>query len=154
MDFSKLRHRIVFLKPTETRLNGMKENIPVYVPIKPTASETPAKVYVTADSDGNAALDAENGGGQLYSLNEAIKHYAVWGSVAPMTGREYDEAQKLREETTYKVVTRYFKDITTDMKILHGLKVLDIVSVLNIGERNTELQIVAKEFDRNGKGEG
>ena len=71
-----------------------------------------------------------------------------------MTGREYDEAQKLREETTYKVVTRYFKDITTDMKILHGLKVLDIVSVLNIGERNTELQIVAKEFDRNGKGEG
>ena len=61
MDFSKLRHRIVFLKPTETRLNGMKENIPVYVPIKPTASETPAKVYVTVDADGNAALDAENG---------------------------------------------------------------------------------------------
>ena len=46
---------------------------------------------------------------------------------------------------------RYFPDITEDMKIMFGLRVLDIVSVLNIGERNTELQIIAKEKDRNGK---
>ena len=60
-------------------------------------------------------------------------------------------AQKLRAETTYKVTTRYFPNIATDMKILHGLKVLDIISVLNIDERKSELQIIAKERDRNGE---
>ncbi len=46
---------------------------------------------------------------------------------------------------------KVFSNITEDMKIMFGLKVLNIVSVLNIGENNTELQIVAKEKDRNGK---
>ncbi|MGN0149325.1 MAG: phage head closure protein, partial [Clostridia bacterium] len=80
-----------------------------------------------------------------------VKEYAVWASVAPTTGREYEEAQKLRGETTYKLITRYFPNITSDMKIMFGLQVLDIISVLNINERNTELQIIAKEKDCNGK---
>ena len=60
-------------------------------------------------------------------------------------------AQKLRGETTNKVITRYLPNITSDMKIMFGLQVLDIISVLNINERNTELQIIAKEKDCNGK---
>ena len=90
-------------------------------------------------------------GGQLYSHQLSLNEYAVWANVSPMSGREYEESQKLRAETTYKITTRYFPNITEDMKIMFGLKVLDIVSVLNIGENNTELQIVAKEKDRNGK---
>jgi SPP1 family predicted phage head-tail adaptor len=111
MDFSKLRHRITFLKPTGTYKNSMGENVPEYTEYK-----------------------------------------TVWAFVAPTTGREYEEAQKIREETTYKVITRYFPNITTDMKIKFNTQELDIVSVLNVNERNTELQIVAKEKDRNGYG--
>ena len=151
MNFSKLRHRIIFLKPSGLRQNSMHENVPVWLPFKPTdeAYTADEKVSVSCDYQGNATITSE--GGQLYSHSTALKGYAVWASVAPMTGREYDEAQKLRAETTYKVTTRYFPNITTDMKILHGLTVLDIVSVLNIDGRNTELQIVAKERDRNGE---
>ena len=28
MDFSKLRHRVIFLKPLDKRLNSMNENVP------------------------------------------------------------------------------------------------------------------------------
>lgn len=109
MDFSKMRHRITFLRPTGTKLNSMGENVPEYT-----------------------------------------EYMSVWAHVAPKTGREYDEAQKLRAETTYNVLTRYFPNITTDMRILFRGRILSIESVLNVGERNEQLQIVAVEKDRNG----
>lgn len=110
MRFSKMRHRITFLKPTGTQKNSMKENVPLYTDYK-----------------------------------------TVWAYVAPRTGREYDEAQKIRAETTYNITTRFLENITTDMKIRFNEQELDIVSVLNVNERNEQLQIVAKEKDRNGK---
>lgn len=111
MDFSKLQHRITFLKSTGRKLNSMGENMPEYT-----------------------------------------EYMTVWAYVAPRTGREYDEAQKLRAETTYNVLTRYFPNITTDMRILFRGRILSIESVLNVGERNEQLQIVAVEKDRNGVG--
>lgn len=154
MDFSKLRHRIIFLKPLDKKLNGMKENVPVWIPFNPNLNNSLSvggntDVYITVDRTGNAILKSI--GGQLYAHQLSVKEYAVWASVTPTTGREYEEAQKLRGETTYKVITRYLPNITSDMKIMFGLQVLDIISVLNINERNTELQIIAKEKDCNGK---
>lgn len=151
MDYSKLRHRIIFLKPLDKKLNSMKENVPVWLPFKPSINanliiDENTDVYVTEDKKGNAILISS--GGQLYAHHMSIKEFAVWACVAPTTGREYEEAQKLREETTYKITTRYFPNITHDMKIMFGLQVLDIISVLNVNERNTELLIMAKEKDR------
>lgn len=151
MDFSRLRHRIIFLKPMELSQNSMGETVPVWVPFKPYAAiDNSSIIRIAEDENGNAVLESE--GGNLYSINAAVKEFAVWASVAPLTGREYDEAQKIREEHTYKIITRYFPNITTDMKILFGLQMLEIVSVMNVGERNSELQIVAKEKDRPKKG--
>lgn len=110
MDFSKMRHRIAFLRPTGSVKNSMSENVPEYTEVM-----------------------------------------TVWAFVAPKTGREYDEAQKLRAETTYNVLTRYFPNITTDMIILFRERTLKIESVLNVDERNEQLQIVASEVDANGK---
>lgn len=168
MDFSKLRHRVILLKPLDKKLNSMKETVPVWIPFKPNLNNNlnineKTEVYVVADKKGNAVLKSVGGWsqtssaarpsnrGQLYAHQLSVKEYAVWANVSPMSEREYEEAQKLREETTYKITTRYFPDITEDMKIMFGVRVLDIVSVLNIGERNTQLQIIAKEKDRNGK---
>ncbi len=110
MDFSKMRHRITFLKPTGTIKNSMSEYVPEYTEVM-----------------------------------------TVWAFAAPKTGREYDEAQKLRAETTYNVLTRYFPNITTDMRIMFRERILKIESVLNVDERNEQLQIVASEVDENGK---
>ena len=75
----------------------------------------------------------------------------VWAAVEPLTGREYAEAQKIRAETTYRVTTRYMAGITPDMRVLHKDKTLNIASVLNIDERNVELQIMAVDGDINAE---
>lgn len=110
MNFSKLRNRITFLKPTISVRNTMNENVPEYTDYK-----------------------------------------TVWANVSPKTGREYDEAQKLRAETTYNIYTRYFSDITAQMQIRYNEHILKIESVLNIGGRDEQLQIVASEVDSFGK---
>lgn len=73
--------------------------------------------------------------------------WGTWAHVAPMNGREYAEAQKIRAETTYNIFTRYNPNVTADMKIMYGTKIFNIVSVLNVGGDNTELKIVASEAE-------
>ena len=80
---------------------------------------------------------------------DEIQDFSVAGLVVPMSGREYEESQKIRAETTYKISTRYFPDITADMRILHGTKEFEIVSILDLDGRREELQIVAVETGRN-----
>ena len=70
MDFSKLRHRIIFLKPLDKKLNGMKENVPVWIPFNPNLDNSLSvggntDVYITVDRTGNAILKSI--GGQLYA---------------------------------------------------------------------------------------
>jgi len=83
------------------------------------------------------------------SMGENVPVYTdfatVWAAVEPLRGREYHEAQKIRAETTYRVTTRFLAGVTPDMKIVHRGRMLDIVSILNIGERNVELQIIVTE---------
>jgi SPP1 family predicted phage head-tail adaptor len=154
MKIGKLRHRIIFLKPLRSSTNSMGETVPVWIPFKPTINHNmqtdDGKVYLTHDNAGNAVLVYHDG--KPYAHTLALTEFAVWANVMPMTGREYEESQKIRAETTYRITTRYFPHITTDMKILYKSKTFDIVSVLNIEERNTQLQLVCWEVDENGKG--
>lgn len=145
MDFSKLRHRIIFLKPTDNVTNGMGETVPRYKPFKPYLS-LPLQVqgedvYLSRDLDGNAVLAYADG--KPYAHTLALKEYSVAGFVSPMSGREYEESQKLRTETTYKISTRFFHNITSEMQILYDGKEFEIVSVLDLNERHEELQIIA-----------
>lgn len=130
MNIGRMRHRIVFLKPNERTENALNEDVPVWVPYHPGKKLQGA----SADLESNT-----------------MKKFMVWADVAPASGREYEEAQKLRPETTYNVVTRYFPDIDERMKILHNGKTLEIISVLNIGCRNEQLKIVAKDSEYYGK---
>ena len=119
MNFSKLRHRVIFLKPTDIKTNSMNETVPGYEPFKP------------------------------YAKNQAeVQDFSVAGLVVPMSGREYEESQKIRAETTYKIFTRFFPNITSDMRIMHENKEFEIISILDLNGRREELQIVAVEADR------
>ena len=145
MNFEKLRHRIVFLKPVSDIKNSMGETVPTWQPINPAKNLIADSIYLQSDAGKAVFVDAD-GKSEEFSL----KAYQVRAGVAPMTGREYEEAQKLRAETTYNVITRYFDGITPDMKILFRDNVFDIVSVLDIECRKEQLKIVAKERDVNG----
>ncbi|MCI9078986.1 MAG: phage head closure protein [Lachnospiraceae bacterium] len=69
----------------------------------------------------------------------------VWASVEPLRGREYQEAQRIRPELTYKITTRYHKEVTPDMLIKFKDRYFNIISVINIREKNEMLEIVCTE---------
>ena len=147
MNFSKLRHRIIFLSPTDETINSMGETIPRYKPFKPylplSLQVDADKVYLSHDNDGNAVLEYANG--KPYAHKLALQNFSVAGLVVPMSGREYEESQKIRTETTYKISTRFFRHITSDMRILYDNQEFEIVSVLDLGGKHDELQIIAAE---------
>ena len=147
MNFSKLRHRIIFLSPTDEIINSMGETVPRYKPFKPyiplPLQMQNNKVYLSHDSDGNAILTEQNG--QPIAHKFALSEYSVAAFVTPTTGREYEESQKIRAETTYKISTRYFRGINSTHRILYDNREFEIVSVLDLNERHEELQIIAAE---------
>ena len=149
MNFSKLRHRIIFLRPTDETENSMGETVPRYKPFKPylplPLQVENGRVYLSHDDDGNALLVDEDG--QPIARKITLKDYSVAALVAPMSGREYEESQKLRAETTYKISTRFFRGIKPEHRILYDNREFDIVSVLDLGGKHDELQIVAAEHD-------
>ena len=151
MDFGKLRHRIYLLKPRGTTQNDLYEEVPAYELYRPglpllvvyEATDAQGKVYYKTARDGNAALKIVDGKPFAHPL--LPEEYAYHAFVRPTTGREYEEAQKLRAETTYMVQTRYLPGITPDMRILYDGKTLYIESVLDVDERHKQLTIVCYE---------
>lgn len=91
---------------------------------------------------------------ELLQTEQALAEVkTVWASVEPTRGREYQEAQRIRPELTYKVTTRYHKEITPDMLIRYKGRWFEIVSVINVRERNEMLEIICVErISENKKG--
>jgi len=69
----------------------------------------------------------------------------VWASVEPLRGREYQEAQRIRPELTYKVTTRYHTEVTPDMLIKFKQRLFQIISIINVREKNEMLEIMCIE---------
>ncbi len=87
--------------------------------------------------------EKENALSQTEQVLTEVK--AVWASVEPTRGREYQEAQRIRPELTYKITTRYHKGITPDMLIKFGERYFNIVSAINVRERNEMLEMICTE---------
>lgn len=81
----------------------------------------------------------------LQSEQVLIEKMTVWASVEPTRGREYQEAQRIRPELTYKITTRYHAGITPDMFIKFKERYFQIISIINVRERNEMLEIVCTE---------
>ena len=77
---------------------------------------------------------------------EAWTDYAtVWASIEPARGREFWESQQVNAEVTGKISIRYLAGITPKMRVKHGSRIFEIISVINPEERNRELQLMVKE---------
>lgn len=66
-------------------------------------------------------------------------------SVSPLTGREAANAQQVKAEVTHKIVMRYVGAIVPTQRFLWGTRVLSILWVRNIDERNREYEIYCQE---------
>lgn len=81
----------------------------------------------------------------LQKEQKLVQIKTVWASVEPMRGREYQEAQRIRQELTYKITTRYYPWITQDMYILFKKRCFEIISIINPREKNEMLLLICVE---------
>jgi SPP1 family predicted phage head-tail adaptor len=67
------------------------------------------------------------------------------GSIEPISGREYFAAQTTQAEVTHRISLRYLTGVTPKMRVKYGSRIFDILSVINVDERNRELQLMCRE---------
>lgn len=79
------------------------------------------------------------------TIQEYQKIKTVWASVEPASGKEFFEAQRIKNELTYKIFTRYIEGITEDMLIQYKNKIFLIESIINKKERNELLEFLCIE---------
>lgn len=71
----------------------------------------------------------------------------VRAAIEPLSGREYFMAYQVQSEVTHKITIRYYGGgITPGWRIKFGTRVFDILSVINIEEKNQTMILMAKEF--------
>lgn len=80
------------------------------------------------------------------SSTETLTFIVKWPcEILPLTGKEYQALGGTSNELTYKITGRYLRNITAaHIGIFNGRR-FRFKSVINIEERNRELQIVAVE---------
>lgn len=88
-------------------------------------------------------VDAENdiGGTEL----KPQIFLSCWAEIEPARGREYYDAKKIQDETSYKVTTRYHKGISESMVIEYKGRQYSIQNVLDPYEAHTSLEIYCTE---------
>jgi len=69
-----------------------------------------------------------------------------WASIEPLRGREYIESHLENAEVTGKIIMRYLAAINPAMKIEYGNREFEILSVINVDEKDRELQLMVKEM--------
>lgn len=72
-------------------------------------------------------------------------HATWWAQIIPTTGREYVESGKVSSEVTTRMRGRYLNGISPVMRVKYGTRIFSIVAIINIDERNKEIEILAKE---------
>lgn len=90
-----------------------------------------------------APVQSRGSGGGV--TTEYVPFALVWASVEPFVGREYHAAGQAQSEATIRFRLRWLDGVTTAMRIRLGEGLYDIVSVINVFERNREMQLMAKE---------
>ena len=68
-----------------------------------------------------------------------------WGSVEPLRGREWIASGLENSEVSGKIVRRYKSGITPDMIVTFDSRTFEIVSVINVEERNIEQELMVVE---------
>jgi SPP1 family predicted phage head-tail adaptor len=81
--------------------------------------------------------------------SEAETVCSVWGNIQPLTGREYQQAQQMQSNVSHKITTELLPQnlgpATSRMRLKHGTRTFEVQSVVNVEERNRELEWMCTE---------
>lgn len=76
----------------------------------------------------------------------------VWAAVEPIRGREYFAAAAVEAEGTVRIRIRYRAGVTPDMRVVYGQRVFWVQSVIDVGGRHREAQLMCREVTAGGGG--
>jgi SPP1 family predicted phage head-tail adaptor len=87
---------------------------------------------------------------QVETQNAYGEPEVAWANVAqkircqiqPLKGREYFAAKQINAAIEARVIMRYREDITAKMRLMHGTNEYYIDTIINVDERNRELQLM------------
>lgn len=69
----------------------------------------------------------------------------VFAGVCPLTGREAIQADQAVSESVIRVRFRYVGGLTTQCRLIHKGRVLEITNLVNVGERSAEYEVLCRE---------
>ena len=84
-------------------------------------------------------------GGFTLEWNDISSMDAVPAAIWPLSAKESLDAMKLELQITHKIRIRYRSGITTKDRIKFGTRIFNIVSLINLEERNEQLDMLALE---------
>ena len=90
-----------------------------------------------------APVETQGADGSIATAWETFA--TTWASIEPLIGREYFAQQRERATVSHKIRMRHLSGITHKMRISWESRNFEIESVLNVGERNRELVLMASE---------
>ena len=119
MNFSKLRHRIIFLRPTDMTTNAMGETVPRYKPFKPylpltlqtqatDVSPSLSDLQKEYLSDGKTTSEATGTGTTRSSVTRTLDRSSSASS--------YRNSDVVRAEIEMRVNSRFVAQIISDVK--------------------------------------
>jgi len=68
-----------------------------------------------------------------------------WASIEPLSGQERFLEAQIQADVTHKIGVRMAFTVTPKMRVLFGSRIFDILSVLNVGERDVKLKLICRE---------
>ncbi len=69
----------------------------------------------------------------------------VWCSIQPLTGNEKYVSAEKHARATHQVTIRYKNGIDPKMRLLSRGRIFEIIAVINVGERDKMMQLIAEE---------
>jgi len=87
-----------------------------------------------------ATPDAQGGQTLAYATVER-----AWAAIEPVGARDRWATAQMQVWVTHNVTLRYTPTVTMASRLLHGARVLNIVQLTNVDERNRELRLLCAE---------
>lgn len=69
----------------------------------------------------------------------------TWAAIWPLRGREFFESKQLGGEISHRLRIRYYPGIGIKERIKFGTRYLKINSIIDLDERNEELELMCTE---------
>ncbi len=101
------------------------------------AGELRHKIIIQQNTPTRDAMNAE--------VDSWADYATVWASIEPIRGKEFWDSQQINAEITGKIKLRYLAGVISKMRVKFGMRIFEILSVINPGEKNRELQLMVKE---------